>query len=178
MRPNKLDRANQPQRSQREQSAMNAATGELQRVWFLDTEVVIRVSATDGGDGISVLEHFAPFADSPPLHRHTDEDEIFHLLSGTMRFVIEGREVEVRAGETLRAPKRLPHTYRIESRDGARWLTITAHGQFEQFVRAFGRPPSRPGLPDPSGPPTPEQAEALAAACRNYGIEIVGPPLH
>jgi len=59
----------------------------------------------------------------------------------------------------------------------ARWLTITAHGQFERFVRAFGRQPTRPGLPDPSGPPTPEQAAALAAACRNYGIEIVGPPL-
>jgi hypothetical protein len=58
----------------------------------------------------------------------------------------------------------------------ARWLTISAHGQFEPFVRAFGRQPTRPGLPEPSGSPTPEQAAALAAACRNYGIEIVGPP--
>jgi hypothetical protein len=82
-----------------------------------------------------------------------------------------------RVNRPLRAPKQLSHSYRVESRDGARWLTITAHAQFERFVRAFGRQPPRPGLPDPSGAPTPEQAAALAAACRNYGIEIVGPPL-
>ena len=85
-------------------------------------------------------------------------------MSGTLRFVIDGREIEARAGETLRAPKQLSHTYRVESRDGARWLTITAHGQFERFVRAFGRQPTRPGLPDPSGPPTP--GASGGARCR------------
>src|SRR5437016_574463 len=45
---------------------MNVAVGKPLRLWFLDTEVVIRISEADGGDGISVLEHFAPFADSPP----------------------------------------------------------------------------------------------------------------
>jgi quercetin dioxygenase-like cupin family protein len=147
------------------------------RLWFLNTEVTIRVSETDGGDKLSVLEHFAPFGDSPPLHRHLDEDEIFHILSGTLRFDVGGRAIEARAGETLRAPKQVPHTYRVESREGARWLSVTAHGQFERFVLAFGRPPTRAGLPDPSGPPTPEQAEALAAECRKYRIEILGPPL-
>jgi len=147
------------------------------RLWFLNTEVTIRVSEADGGDKLSVFEHFAPFGDSPPLHRHLDEDEIFHILSGTLRFDVGGRAIEARAGETLRAPKQVPHTYRVESREGARWLGVTAHGQFERFVRAFGRPPTRAGLPDPSGPPTPEQAEALAAECRKYRIEILGPPL-
>ena len=28
------------------------------------------------------------------------------------------------------------------------------------------------------GPPTPEQAEALAASAREHGIEFVGPPLN
>lgn len=55
-------------------------------------------------------------------------------------------------------------------------LTIT-RGRFEQFIRRFGRPAERDGLPDQSGPPTPEQAAALAQACREFGIELVGPPL-
>jgi hypothetical protein len=55
--------------------------------------------------------------------------------------------------------------------------TLDRENRWQRFIRAFGRQPTRPGLPDPSGPPTPEQAAALAAACRNYGIEIVGPPL-
>jgi hypothetical protein len=60
----------------------------------------------------------------------------------------------------------VPHTYRVESAEGARWLVTTSHGDFERFVRAFSRRAERAELPEPEGPPTPEQAEALAAAAR------------
>jgi hypothetical protein len=49
---------------------------------------------------------------------------------------------------------------------------------FESLVRSFSRPAATSDLPAPSGPPTPEQADALAAACLKHGIELVGPPLH
>jgi hypothetical protein len=45
-------------------------------LWFLNTEVTVRVSETEGGDRISVLDHRARFGDSPPLHRHIEEDEM------------------------------------------------------------------------------------------------------
>jgi mannose-6-phosphate isomerase-like protein (cupin superfamily) len=147
------------------------------RLWFLNTEVIIRVSETEGGDRISVLDHRAAFGDSPPLHRHIDEDEIFHIISGTVRFVVDGKELTAGPGDTVRGPKNIPHTYRVESSDGARMLTITGRQQFEHFVRALGRQPTREGLPGPSGPPTAQQAEALAEAARTYRIEIMGPPL-
>ena len=54
---------------------------------------------------------------------------------------------------------------------------ITTRGHFERFVRALSRPAERPELPAAQGPPTPEQADALAAAAREHGIELVGPPL-
>jgi hypothetical protein len=85
--------------------------------------------------------------------------------------------VTIAAGETLLAPKGVAHTYRVESPAGARWLVITRRGHFERFVRALSRPAERPELPTPQGPPTPEQADALAAAAREHGIELVGPPL-
>ena len=147
------------------------------RLWFVGTEVTIRVSETEGGDRISILDYLAPFGNSPPLHRHIDEDEIFHIISGTLRFVVGGKELTASAGDTLRGPKGIPHTYRVESREGARFLGVTAKQQFEHYVRALGGQPTREGLPPPSGPPTPEQAEARAAAARKYGIEIMGPPL-
>lgn len=151
----------------------NAA--DHRNLWFLNTHVTIRVSARDGSDGISVLEHHARQGDSPPLHVHHNEDEIFHVLEGEVRYRVGDQEHHARAGETLLTPKGIPHTYRVESAE-ARMLTIT-QGEFENFVRAFGRPAERQGLPDPSGLPTPEQAEALARACRQFGIELVGPPL-
>jgi quercetin dioxygenase-like cupin family protein len=154
---------------------MDSVVADHRKLWFLNTHVTIRVSSHDGSDGISVLEHRASQGDSPPLHIHHDEDEIFHVLEGEVRYRVGDQERLARAGETLLTPKGIPHTYRVESAE-ARMLTIT-RGEFENFVRAFARPAEREGLPDPSGPPTPEQAEALARACRQFGIDLVGPPL-
>ena len=124
-----------------------------------------------------VMESLAPHGDSPPLHVHQTEDEIFHVLEGELRVRAGDTEVRIGAGETILAPKGVPHTYRVESHEGARWLVMTRRGDFERFVHALSRPAERPELPTPQGPPTPEQADALAAAAREHGIELVGPPL-
>jgi len=147
-----------------------------EQLWFLDTHVTIRVSSSEGSSGVSVLEHQARLGDSPPLHVHHDEDEIFHIIDGEVRFRVGDDDLRAMTGDTLLAPKGVPHSYLVLSRQGARFLTIT-RGGFERFVRALGRPAQRNSLPDPSGPPTPDQAEALAQTCREYGIELVGPPL-
>jgi quercetin dioxygenase-like cupin family protein len=144
-------------------------------LWFLNTLVTPYIAHEVGADGISVLESRAPHGDSPPLHTH-EEDEIWHVLEGDMIFRIGATDHKVSAGQTLLGPKGTPHTYRVLSPE-ARWLVITAHGQFERFVRSFSRPADTAGLPEPAGPPAPEQAEALAAECRRHGIELVGPPL-
>ena len=156
---------------------MSLAATSTQQLWFLDTLVTVRVPHDEGEDGISVLERHAPHGDSPPLHVHQTEDEIFHVLEGQLRLRAGDSEVRIGAGETILAPKGVPHTYRVESHDGARWLLITRRGDFERFVHALSRPAERPELPAAQGPPTPEQADALAAAAREHGIELVGPPL-
>jgi len=55
--------------------------------------------------------------------------------------------VTLGAGETLLAPKGVPHTYRVESREGARWPVITRRGDFERFVHALSRPAERSRRP-------------------------------
>lgn len=154
---------------------MNREAADSHNIWFLNTYVTIRVSERDSPDGISVLEHRASQGDSPPLHIHHDEDEIFHVIEDVARYRIGDQERRAPPGETLLTPKGIPHTYQVESA-AARMLTIT-RGEFENSIRAFGRPAERDGLPGPPGPPTPEQAEALARACQQFEIELAGPPL-
>lgn len=148
-----------------------------QHLWFMATRIAIRVSCNDNSDGISIQEHWTRHGDSPPLHLHRNQDEAFHIIEGEVRFVVGGAEHRAKAGETLLAPKKVPHTYRVESPEGARWLIVTVGSDFERFVRALGRPAERDGLPDPSGPPTADEAEALRTLALQYGIELVGPPL-
>ena len=151
--------------------------GEDQALWFLDTRVSILVSASERQSAVSVLRHRAPFGDSPPLHIHLTEDEIFYMLEGQVRFRLGDTERKAAAGDTVFAPKGIPHTYCVELAEGASWLTVIDGDEFERFIRAFSRPADHAGHPDQAPEPTPEKTAALAEACRQHGIEIVGPPL-
>lgn len=144
--------------------------------WFNNTLIAIHIPSAAGQDGICVVEHRMPFGDSAPLHVHRREDEVFHVLEGRMRFQIDGQERLAGPGDTVIAPKGLPHTYRVESPEGARTLTVTRGADFETLLRQAGRPAERPELP-PQMEPTPEIIAALVQLCANNGIDIVGPPL-
>jgi uncharacterized cupin superfamily protein len=155
---------------------MAVAAPATEQLSFLNTRVTVHVRHGQGEDGISVLESFAPYGDSAPLHVHRTEDELFHVLEGELRMRADHADIRIGAGESILAPKGVAHTYRVESPDGARWLVVTTRGDFERFVRSVSRPAERLGLPRPQSP-TPEQEEALAVAARQHGIELIGPPL-
>jgi quercetin dioxygenase-like cupin family protein len=152
-------------------------TTPANQLWFLDSLVTVRVSTSAGQDGISVLEHRMPHGSSPPLHVHRTEDELFHILEGEYRVIVQDQEQRVGPGTILLAPKGMPHTYRVESAQGGRCLTITVRGDFERFVRAMSRPAERLELPKLAGAPSAEAIQALKTTAAQYGIEFVGPPL-
>lgn len=150
---------------------------EQTRLWFLNTLVEIRVPHVTGHDQITIMEHVAPFGNSPPLHIHRNQDEGFIVLDGHLKVLMDGKELSGRTGDYLLAPKGVAHTYCVTSKPSARFITVTRGGDFEGLVRFLGRPALRDELPAPSPPPTPVQVADLVAACKTFGIDIVGPPL-
>jgi len=144
-----------------------------QTLWFLDGLVRIRAAARPGG--VSVLEHEARRGDSPPLHVHRHDDEVFHVLDGRLRLRVGDDDLVAEAGETLVAPHGVPHTYVVES-ERACWLVVTSGEAFERFVVAASRPAETDGLPEPT-PVTPEMAEGLGRLAAAHGIDLIGPPL-
>jgi hypothetical protein len=100
------------------------------------------------------------------------------MLDGEFRVKVRDRQHQLRAGDILHTPKGVPHTYRVESSNGGRCLSITARADFERFVREVSRPAGRPELPPPpAGVPSADAIQALEAAAAKSGIELVGPPL-
>jgi quercetin dioxygenase-like cupin family protein len=154
-----------------------ASVSDKASFWFINTLVKIRIPYEAGEDQISILEHLAPPGDSPPLHIHRNEDEVFQVLDGTLRISHDGAETLAAAGDFLIVRKGTPHTYRVVSASDARFITITRGREFEGLIRHLGRPAQRDALPPHAGPPSQEQLAAIAEACKRFGIDIVGPPL-
>ena len=150
-------------------------TNKTDEFWFLDSRIRVAVSQRSNGDRISVLVHEASFGEAPPLHVHYGEDEIFHILDGEMEFDIDGTLTLAWPGDTICAPRGVPHRFRVISKRGARYLTVT-RGGFEDLVRTFGSAPQGPGLPRHETP-TPAMQAALASACFANGINVIGPPM-
>ena len=141
-------------------------------LWFIDGLAHVRVSGEETDGRYTVLEILVPEGDMPPLHVHHEEDEVFHILEGEVTLFLPGREVSLAAGDTFRAPRGIPHTYRVESRS-ARWLVFCAPARFDAFVRAISEPAPAAELP-PRGRPL--DPEVLAAEAARQGIELLGPP--
>jgi quercetin dioxygenase-like cupin family protein len=147
-----------------------------QLLLFLDTLVTVRLPASAGEDAISIIEHRMPYGSKTPTHVHRLEDEVFHVLDGTMRFRIDGTDTVAHAGQIVLAPKGVPHAFRVESIGGARCLTVTSGGGFERMVREMARPAASAELM-PYVEPNLHIQQALAMACARNGIDIVGPPI-
>lgn len=141
-------------------------------LWFTAARLTIRLSKHDNADGVSLIEHRMARGFAVPLHLHADEDESFYVLAGIVRMQVADDVQTLRTGDALTVHSGVPHSFLIVS-DEARFLTITT-GRFEDVIRAMARPAADEGLP-PQDEPTPEQIDALVTACREHGIEFVGP---
>ena len=61
------------------------------------------------GEKVMLGRIYFPEGAIVPAHRHENE-QITHVLSGALRFVVDGYEVIVRAGETLNIPSNAEHS--------------------------------------------------------------------
>jgi len=48
---------------------------------------------------------------APPLHWHSRQDETFHVLEGTAKFTLDGKEKIAGVGETVLIPRQQFHTF-------------------------------------------------------------------
>jgi mannose-6-phosphate isomerase-like protein (cupin superfamily) len=173
-RPEHLSAFGSGRRVGRSRSMSEQGTGPR---WFFANLVEVKLSQRAAGGKMSVVEFVGPTGDMPPLHLHQTDDEAWYVLDGEMSFFVGSDEpVIVRAGGLAFGPKRVPHTYRVESSGRARWLAVCTPGDFEPFVVAASRPAERAELPSMADPPSEEEIAAVTALAADHQIELLGPP--
>jgi quercetin dioxygenase-like cupin family protein len=139
------------------------ATPQSQELMFLGSRcrVLADAQSTSGAYGlVDMIE--VPAGDMSPLHVHRSQDEGFLVIEGELSLFLPGREIALKPGEFVLAPRDVPHTYRVGDRP-ARYLVVSRPCGFEQFVRAVA-------ALDELAPDT------LSAAAAEHQIEILGPP--
>lgn len=143
-------------------------------LWFLGELIIVRLPGEQTADRFSLVEHVCRKGQASPWHRQLHDDETIHVVEGEMSFwagdparpILRGGP-----GTTVFLPKGIPHCFRVES-DTARFLGVSTPAGHERFFRAGGEVAPERTLP-PEGPP---DMTKLEAACRECGVEILGPP--
>jgi quercetin dioxygenase-like cupin family protein len=145
--------------------------------WFFANLVNVILSQEQGGGLMSIVEFAGPPGDMPPLHLHRTDDEAWYVLEGEMSFFVgDEQPIRVKARGLAFGSKGVPHTYRVESSEPARWLAICTPGDFQRFVVAASRPAERPELPVAKEPPSEAEIAAVTALAAEHGIDLLGPP--
>jgi mannose-6-phosphate isomerase-like protein (cupin superfamily) len=71
-----------------------------------------------------------PFTRGPGPHQH-DEDDVFFVLEGTMRFFVGGAWIEAPKGSLVIAPAGTPHDFENRTAKRAGMLNVSVPGEFE-----------------------------------------------
>ena len=126
----------------------------------------IKVSGKDTDGALSVFEHAKMSKGGPPRHFHYEQDEWFYAMEGEFAFEVGNEKIVLRPGDSLFAPRMIPHAWAYTGDDpGTLLLAVQPAGALEEFFLKSCRL---------TRPPSPQEAEQLFAA---HGMKVVGPPL-
>ncbi len=132
-----------------------------------DTLVVLLVTGERTEGRFALIEVTERGGTSHPLHVHSREDEFVYVIEGHVRFHLQGRWFERRAGECMFLPRGQEHTYAVES-ELAKLLVLVAPAGLEGYYWELAQPTS--------GPCVYQDAERLVIIAAKQGVDITGPP--
>lgn len=71
----------------------------------------------------------------PPIHFHSYEDEGFYLRKGKLKFVVNGKEIELKEGQFLNIEKGEKHTWRNETEIDAELIVTFVPAGIESMFK-------------------------------------------
>jgi quercetin dioxygenase-like cupin family protein len=125
-----------------------------------------KVSTAETGGLFYSFEHREMAKGGPPRHVHHEQDEWFYVIKGRYVFEVGDDRFELKAGDSLFAPRGIPHAWAcVSDEPGTVLTTVSPAGTFERFILETTE---HAGLPSP---------EEIAKAFEASGMSVLGPPL-
>jgi mannose-6-phosphate isomerase-like protein (cupin superfamily) len=125
--------------------------------------ILFKIVTADCDGRLFLIEHqHATPGGGPPLHLHLNQEEWFYVMEGDVDFQVGDKRIRAHAGESVLAPRLVPHTFSPAGPGpGHLLIAFTPAGKMEQYFQDTQK----------YNPPAAEQA----AYFRNYEMEYVGP---
>src|ERR1700728_1832737 len=73
--------------------------------------ILFKVPTSETAGGLFVIEHTHLLPGGPPLHLHLSQEEWFYVMAGEAVFQVGEQRVHLHAGDSVLAPRRVPHTF-------------------------------------------------------------------
>ena len=139
------------------------------RRYYFDVGIgSVCLSGADTGGAYCLIEASLAPGMGVPRHTHTREDEAYFVLAGELEVVVGDEAFVLNAGDTLIAPRAIPHQIRNSGVVENRYLLTFSPSGFEGFVMATAVP-----APDNAAAPTTPSATAVRNVhdlATEYGI--------
>ena len=130
---------------------------------LLGVKITGKIISSQSNGEYSVIVTETPPEGGPPLHVHSNEDELFYVLKGTYIFTCGKKEINAKQGDFIRLPRGVPHKFvNTDTITGITMNTITPGG-FEIFFSEMAKA-SKNGRPSKS---------IVDSIAKKYGVQFV-----
>ena len=130
----------------------------------------ILLSGEDTGGAYCLLDLRVAPGLGVPRHTHRREDEAYFILSGELEAIVGDEVFTLRAGETLIAPRNIPHELRNSGNVANHYLIMFSPAGFEEFLKATSVPAAEDAVA-PTKPPAVAVQNVFELAA-SYGIQF------
>ncbi|HUA93213.1 MAG TPA: cupin domain-containing protein [Terracidiphilus sp.] len=97
------------------------------------SSLAFKVLTADAGGNLFLIEHSHLTPGGPPLHMHLNQDEWFYVMEGEVVFQVGDQRAHLKPGESVLAPRRVPHTFSSVAPQSHLLIAFTPAGKMEQF---------------------------------------------
>jgi len=122
-----------------------------------------KVSTQDTGGRLFILEATNASKGGPPRHLHYEQEEWFHVLEGEYLFEVGAERTRLKAGDSLLAPRMVPHVWaHVGDKAGRVLMVFQPAGKMELYFELVAKKP---------------ELQQDAGVLTDYGMRLIGPPL-
>jgi quercetin dioxygenase-like cupin family protein len=127
------------------------------------SHIYFKTLSQETGGNLFLIEHTNLQGGGPPVHFHLAQDEWFYVMEGEVLFQVGERRLQLKAGDSVLAPRKVPHGFCPVGEKPARMLiAFTPAGKMEAFFREMAHGKAK--LMD-------------AALFQRFDMQLVGPPI-